>query len=277
MNRIIGQKVSITTHKPQTTRNRILGIKTEASHQMIFVDTPGIHDSSVLLNKRIVDYAINTLKESDVNLFLIEPLPSHTDKLHPGDAAVLEKLKANPSKTLLVINKTDQASNADVLRTIEMFSENQLFQEIIPVSALKERNLDRLLEVVRSYLPESPFYFEDDQITDVSERFLVAEFLREEVFKQLQQELPYCIAAEVETMEETESIINIHAVIYVERDSQKGMVIGRKGERLKQIGQRARLKIEKLLGNKVFLSLHVRVLKKWSQSARYLNQLGFEE
>ncbi len=278
LNKIIGQKISITTPKPQTTRNRILGIKTFDSCQMIFIDTPGIHTSDKLLNQRIVQYATQTLHDVDLKVVLVEPIPPNYEEIHPEDAEVLNLLGEDIAKTILLINKIDQVPKEELLRTIALFDQKVgTFAEIVPISALKGTNTDRLLEILQQYMPESPFYFESDQITDISERFLVAEFVREQVFLRLQQELPYATAVQVDEFKEEPKIIRIYCTICVERDSQKGIVIGKQGKMLKTIGSGARRKIETLLGKKVFLSLQVKVLKKWSSNPRHLNVLGLNE
>lgn len=276
LNKIIGQKISITAPRPQTTRNRILGIKTVDNCQMIFIDTPGIHSSEKLLNQRIVQYALQTLKDSDVNLILVDPIPANKDQLHRNDLEIFKQL-GTLSQTILIINKIDTVNSEAILRSISIFSKVGEFAEIIPVSALKGTNVDLLLNTLNRYIPEGPFYFETDQMTDVSERFLVSEFIREELFRLMKEELPYSIAVQVESFHETAELIKIHCTIHVERDSQKGIVIGKGGKTLKKIGTAARHKIEYLLGNKVFLSLQVNVLKKWSSSARLLDNLGYNK
>ncbi|MGK5091081.1 GTPase Era [Deltaproteobacteria bacterium TL4] len=277
LNHLIGQKISITSHKPQTTRNRILGIKTQDQSQMIFIDTPGIHDSSKLLNQRIVHYAQNTLRDSDLNVVLIEPVPTNHSKLPQGDQQILTLLAEQLDRTLIVINKIDTAAKDSLMHTLDLCSKLGPFAEIVPVSALKDNNLDKLLKLLMAYLPENPFYFEEDQVTDSSERFLAGEFIREELFRRLDQELPYATAVEVESFQETTKCVKIHSLIYVERDSQKGIVIGKNGESLKQIGTNARKKIERLLGKSVYLSIQVKLLKKWSSNPQHLDALGLQE
>lgn len=275
-NLIIGQKISIASHRPQTTRNRILGIRTTVAYQMIFIDTPGIHPSEKLLNQRIVKYAVRTLRESDLNLLLVDPVPLGVNAIHKDDARILHLLDNQLTRTILLINKIDTVSPEVVLRTISIFDRQGPFAEIVPISALKSINVEHLVEMLPSYIPENAFYFEANQITDISERFLIGELVREAVFRVLQQELPYSVAVQVDSFEEGPELIRIHCIIYVERESQKGIVIGKKGTMLKQIGKSARQNMEHLLGNKVFLSLRVRVLKKWSTIPQYLDHLGLE-
>ncbi len=275
LNRLIGCEVSITASKPQTTRNRILGIRTNANIQMVFIDTPGIHSSEKLLNRKMVESALLTLKETDLNLWLVEPIREGEDTLLADDAMILNQFSGALGNTLLAINKTDLASPLQVLKTIDVFSKAASFEEIVPVSALKSHNLEHLLETIEHRLPEHPFYFEPGQVTDSSERFLVSELVREQVFRLLHQELPYATAVQVEQFDYESNCLRIGCTICVERDSQKGILIGRKGAMLKQIGTSARRKIERLLGGRVFLALHVKVLKHWTRKPHHLHSLGF--
>lgn len=275
LNQLIGQKLSIATPKPQTTRNRLIGIHTQGAHQVIYVDTPGIHEGKRALNQRMNHYALSSLKENDLNLWLIEPLASGKQTPSRADLQLLERLRPYLPKSALVINKIDRSRPEDILRTIDCFKQEP-FLEVLPLSALKGENLEPLQQMVSRNLPESPFYFESDQVTDASERFLAAEFVREALFHQLEQELPYSIAVQVEQFQETPQRVEISCLICVERDSQKGIVIGHKGAMLKKIGTEARLKIEHLLGVPVFLALHVKVLKQWTNNAHYLKDLGYE-
>ena len=275
LNKLIGQDLSITTPKPQTTRNRLIGIRTQGASQMVFIDTPGIHESNLPLNRKMIDYAVKTLEETDLNLWLVEPLKPHLKEPHPDDKKILDLVRNSNNKTILVINKMDLADRARVLRTIDVFSQNGSFAEIIPLSALKSTNLESLLEQLEQYLPEHPFFFESDQLTDVSERFLVAELVREQIFRKLQQELPYSTAVQVERFEEDPKCLRIDCLVCVERESQKGILIGKGGTMLKQIGTAAREKIEKLLGQRVFLALHVKVVKQWTRKTHHLQALGY--
>ena len=282
LNKLVGQKVSITTYKAQTTRNRILGIRTENDTQIIFIDTPGIHKTENLLNKKIVSYAENTLGDTDLNLWIVQPYPESSKQnkyfsvLNSEDQHILQMLSKKTSRTLVVLNKIDTISNSDLLKSISNLNKLGEFLEIVPVSALKSNNLDQLIISLKKYLSPHPFYFENHQVTDVSERFLVSEFVREEIFLRLRQEIPYSVAVVVEQFEEHAKCIKIACIICVERNSQKGIIIGKQGEMLKNIGSRARKKIQILLGNKVFLKLHVKVLKGWTQNEIHLKSLGFE-
>jgi GTP-binding protein Era len=281
LNQLVGQKVSITAHKAQTTRNRILGIRTELNTQIVFIDTPGIHRPEKLLNSKIVAYATETLRDTDLNLWIVEPLPaSSLEKrelsfLHREDQEILKLLAGKEKRTVLVLNKIDTIPQEQALVSIEKLAKLADFAEIVPVSALKSTNVEHLVETLKKYLPVHPFYFETHQVTDASERFLASEFVREELFLRLQQEIPYSVAVIVEQFEDDPKCIKIACTICVERDSQKGIIIGKKGEMLKKIGTAARKKIERLLGNKVHLALHVKVLKQWSNNAHHLRSLGF--
>ncbi|SUZ77492.1 uncharacterized protein METZ01_LOCUS30346 [marine metagenome] len=281
LNQLVGQKVSITAHKAQTTRNRILGIRTEQNTQIVFIDTPGIHRPEKLLNRKIVAYATETLRDTDLNLWIVEPLPESSLQkkelsfLHREDQEILKLLSAKAKRTVLVLNKIDTIPQEQALVSIEKLAELANFAEIVPVSALKSTNVEHLIETLKKYLPVHPFYFETHQVTDASERFLASEFVREELFLRLQQEIPYSVAVIVEQFEDDPKCIKIACTICVERDSQKGIIIGKKGEMLKTIGTAARKKIERLLGNKVHLALHVKVLKQWSNNAHHLRSLGF--
>jgi len=281
LNQLVGQKVSITAHKAQTTRNRILGIRTELNTQIVFIDTPGIHRPEKLLNSKIVAYATETLRDTDLNLWIVEPLPaSSLEKrelsfLHREDQEILKLLAGKEKRTVLVLNKIDTIPQEQALVSIEKLAKLADFAEIVPVSALKSTNVEHLVETLKKYLPVHPFYFETHQVTDASERFLASEFVREELFLRLQQEIPYSVAVNVEQFEDDPKCIKIACTICVERDSQKGIIIGKKGEMLKKIGTAARKKIERLLGNKVHLALHVKVLKQWSNNAHHLRSLGF--
>ena len=281
LNQLVGQKISITAHKAQTTRNRILGIRTELNTQIVFVDTPGIHRTEKLLNRKIVAYATETLRNTDLNLWIVEPLPESSLQkkdlsfLHIEDQGILKLLLEKAKRTVIVLNKIDTIPQGQILVCIEKLAGIADFAEIVPISALKSTNLEHLLETLKKYLPVHPFYFETHQVTDASERFLSSEFVREELFLRLKQEIPYSVAVIVEQFEDDPKCIKIACTICVERESQKGIIIGKKGEMLKKIGTAARKKIEHLLGNKVHLALHVKVLKQWSNNAHHLRSLGF--
>ena len=263
LNALIGEKVSIVTPKPQTTRNRILGIKNLANSQLIFVDTPGIHQSKKKLNRALVDTATAALKESDIVVAMVEA----TDP-EPSDAfgTIVRVLRKTKAKTLLAINKIDLVEKHVLLPAIEKHTTSLDFQEVIPLSALTGSGVDLLETRLVDYLPEGPRYFPDTMYTDQPERFIVAEIIREKVFLQLRKEIPYSVSVEVsEFKERKDGMMYIGASIWVERQSQKGILVGKGGGMLKAIGSQARRDIERFLGGKVFLDLWVTVKKNWTQ------------
>lgn len=281
MNRIIGQKISITSHRPQTTRHRILGIHTDEQKQIVFVDTPGIHSVAKKSNRRTINRVINKTAITSIDgvdvVCLMIPASGWTD----ADRHVLTALKGYNTPVVLVINKLDKLKSVnDLLPLIAESSELYPFADIVPISALgrgSNDNVDHLLEVLTAHLPVAPPGFDEDQITDRSFRFLVSELVREQLFRRLGDELPYATAVEVTEFELEEKRALINCDIWVEKDSHKAMVIGKKGEALKQIGTAARLSCERLLERKVFLELFVKVRSGWSDNARDLYSLGYDE
>ncbi len=273
LNRILGDKIVITSDKPQTTRNRIQGIHNLPGSQMVFIDTPGIHRAKSKLNKYMVDVALSSIKEVDVILFLVEADAKPANQ----EGMILELLADADAPVLLVINKIDLVEKEILLERLSAYAALYPFREIVPVSALSGDGVERLVEVVRGYIPEGPPYFPDDILTDLPERFVVAEMIREKVFRLTHDEVPYSVAVVVESFKErADGLVSIAAVINVERESQKGIVIGRKGEMLKRIGMQARREIEELLDTKVFLELFVRVSREWSENTRMLKEFGYE-
>ncbi len=274
LNRILGQKIAIASPKPQTTRNRILGIHNLPGAQVLFLDTPGIHRSRGKLNRYMVDQALSACSGVDLVLFLVEA----DDPPGGGDDFILDVLAKGGVPVALVINKIDLVPKPKLLGLIETFSKKFDFKEIIPVSGLTGEGVDRLLEVVPNYLPEGPSYYPEDMITDLPERFIVAEMIREQVLKQTRDEIPYRVAVVVESFEEKpeKNLIVIQAVICVERDSHKGMVVGKQGAMVRSIGKAARFDIERFLDSRVFLEIFVKVEKNWTESARMLRELGYE-
>lgn len=272
LNHMIGQKISITSHKPQTTRHRILGIKTTDEVQFVFVDTPGIHQGGKHAMSRYLNRAAaSTLNDVDVVVFLIEAV-SFTDE----DAQVLEKLKTVDVPVILAINKVDRLNDKErLLPFIAEVSQKMDFAAVLPVSALKSINLEELEQVIAKHLPENEPFFDEDQITDRSVRFLAAEIIREKLTRILHQELPYNLTVEIEQYKPDNDQTLIHAVIWVERENQKGIVIGNKGERLKEIGKQSRLDIIKLIDHRVHLELWVKVKAGWSDDERALQSLGY--
>jgi len=280
LNRLLGQKLAIVSPKPQTTRSRILGVVTRPGAQVALLDTPGLHAARGGLNARMVQRALQTLSEADVALFLIE---AATPAIDGATRKALEQVKAADKPTLLVINKIDQIPRPQLLPLIDRWRREHSFTEVYPLSALTGENVDGLLDAVARHLPEGPPLFPEDQWTDVPERDLSAELVREQILHQTEQEVPYSAAVVVEEFDESQrevgprGLTRISATVLVERESQKAILIGRGGARLKQIGTRAREQIEKLLGCKVFLALHVKVEKDWTQTSRGLRRAGYLE
>jgi GTP-binding protein Era len=274
MNRILGQKISITSRKPQTTRHRILGIKTDEQSQAIYVDTPGLHLNAKKAMNRFMNKAVtSTFDDVDLILFVIE-----ADQWTDEDEHVLQRLKNVRVPVMLVVNKIDQLEEKGALLPLmQSLAEKMSFVEIVPLSAQNGSNVEELERTVVRYLPEAEAAFPADQITDRSERFLAAEIVREKLMRELGQELPYAVTVEIEQFKEEEGLLRISALIWVERDSQKRIVIGKKGEQLKEIGRQARIDMEKLFDNKVFLQLWVKVKEGWSDNERLLNSLGYRE
>jgi GTP-binding protein Era len=272
MNCLLGEKVSIISDKPQTTRNRIRGILTLPGAQAVFIDTPGIHKPLHRMNELMVQTALRTYGEVDAILLLVEA----TERPGAGDKYIIDTLAAVKTPVLLVINKADLVDKERLLPLISEYSTLYPFAEIIPVSALRA-DLGKLLDAVVQRLPEGPKYFPDDQFTDQPERFIAAELIREKVFELTKEEIPYSSAVVIEQMQEEPDLTRIHAVIFVERDSQKGIIIGKGGAMLKEIGSRARQDMEKLLGVKVFLQLWVKVKKGWREDDRMLKHIGIIE
>ena len=273
LNHIVGQKIAITSPKPQTTRNRILGIQNTDDAQVLYVDTPGIHDARSPLNRYMVDQARAACLDVDVVLWLVEADRSvDTDPMIPR---LLEKTK-NP--VLLVINKIDTIPKDKLLPLIDGYSKICPFASIVPVSALKGDGVEALMGEIPALLPEGPRYYPEDQLTDVPERFIVAEMIREQVLMRTKDEVPYGVAIVVERFQENpvKNMVGISAVINVERDSQKGILVGKGGTMIRHIGQGARKEIERMLGIKVHLELFVRVQKNWTSSGRMLKEFGYE-
>jgi GTP-binding protein Era len=271
LNTILGEKVAIVSPKPQTTRNRIIGVKTLPDAQIIFIDTPGIHKPKHKLGELMVKQAKESVKEVDVILFMVDP-----EEPGSGDKFIIDILKDMGKPVFLLINKVDTVKKPLLLPVIEAYSKLYPFKEIIPISALAGDGIDALIKTIVNYLPEGPKYYPDDILTDQLERFMVSEIIREKIIQQTEDEIPYSVAIEINQWSEREDgVIFIKANIYVEREGQKGIIIGKGGARLKTIGTNARLEIEKLLGTKVFLELWVKIKKDWRQSERILKELGF--
>jgi GTP-binding protein Era len=271
LNTILGEKVAIVSPKPQTTRNKIIGVKTLPDAQIVFIDTPGIHKPKHKLGELMVKQAKESVKEVDVILFMVEP-----EEPGSGDKFIIDILKNMGKPVFLLINKVDTVKKPLVLPVIEAYSKLYPFKEIIPISALAGDGIDVLIKTIVDYLPEGPKYYPDDILTDQLERFMVSEIIREKIIQQTEDEIPYSVAIEINQWSEREDgVVFIQANIYVEREGQKGIIIGKGGARLKTIGTNARLEIEKLLGTKVFLELWVKIKKDWRSSERILKELGF--
>lgn len=275
LNVLIGEKIAITTHKPQTTRNRIMGIKNMENAQLIFLDTPGIHRAKTPLNRFMVSEAMDTFRSADVLLFLVEaPAGVHRD-----DIFIIDSLKNIRLPVILIINKIDLVQKPLLLPLIDEFQKLFSFSSIIPVSALTGDGISIILDEVLKLLPEGPKYFPDDMMTDRTERFIAAEIIREKIILLTHQEIPYATAVVVERFQEVEerNVIIISAVINVAKDSQKGIIIGKNGSMLKEIGKRARIDLEKFFNSKIYLELFVRVKKDWPQDPRMLRELGYTD
>lgn len=273
LNRILGQKISITSRRPQTTRHRILGIKTAAGMQTIYVDTPGLHQGGKrAMNRYMNRAASSTINEVDVVLFVVEGL-----RWSEQDQYVLDKIKSGPVPVILVINKVDKlADKTALLPHLSQLAMQMPFAHMIPVSATSGDNVAVLEEKVSALLPTAAHFYPEDQVTDRSERFLAAELIREKLMSDLGEELPYALTVEIEQFSLQDELLTIGAVIWVERDGQKAIVIGKNGARLKDIGQQARLDMQAIFEHKVFLRLWVRVKEGWSDDARALISLGYE-
>ena len=274
LNFLLGEKIAIISPKPQTTRNRILGIKNLTAGQIVFLDTPGIHRSRTGLNRAMVKVALATLQEVDVVCFLIEADRPDNDE----NDLILEDLERVGKPVILIINKIDLVPRGNLLPIMARYSQLRSFEQIIPVSALKGDGVDILDAELLKILPEGPKFFPEDMITDLPERFLVAEFIREKVIQLTRDEIPHSAAVEVEEFKEREekNLVVIKATIQVERESQKGILIGEKGRMLKEIGRLAREEIEAFLGARVFLELWVKVEKNWRDDPRALRRLGYQ-
>jgi GTP-binding protein Era len=273
LNQLLGQKIAITSEKPQTTRHRILGVAHQPGAQLIFLDTPGIHQASAPLNVRMVDVALKVLGDVDVVVFM-------TDAASPDDVSdqiILQSVKKKSLPVILVINKIDLVNKEALLPLIEHWRDAYPFRAVVPISALQGVQIDMLLSEMVAVLPEGPPYYPEESITDLPERFIAAEMIREKVFRLTSQEIPYGVAVTVESFKKRpdKDLMDVQATIHAERDSQKPIIIGRGGRLLKQIGEQARQDIERLVGCKVFLKLWVRVQKKWTRDEKAIRRFGY--
>jgi len=272
LNQLLGEKIAIVTPKPQTTRNQIKGIKTTANEQIVFLDTPGIHRAHSLMNKRMVETALKTLKEVDMVLWLIDA----REALRREDQDIARTLKESRTLTLVLLNKIDLISKGKLLPLMEQCSLLLPEREIIPISALKGENIDLLLETIIRGLPEGPRYYPEGDVTDQTERFIASEIVREKIFLLTREEIPYATAVTIDefTEKEEKNLIVIKATIYTERESHKPILIGKKGSMLKEVGRQAREELELLLGCKIFLELFVKVHTGWTQDPHTLTEFG---
>lgn len=274
INRAIGQKIAIMSDKPQTTRNKVQGVRTTAESQIIFIDTPGIHKPKHKLGDFMMKVAENTLKEVDLILFVINAEEGYGR----GDEFIIERMKRTKTPVFLIVNKIDRVHPDQLLPLIDEYRGLYPFKEVVPISALEGNNVDTLLEQIEGCLPEGPQFYPADQVTDHPERFIIAELIREKVLHLTREEIPHSIAVVIDLIKRRENgSIYVEATIVVERDSQKGIVIGKRGSLLKEVGKRARKDIEFLLGSQVFLELWVKVQKDWRNKMSQLRDFGFKE
>ncbi|WP_257449889.1 GTPase Era [Archangium lipolyticum] len=289
LNQLTGEKLAIVSPKPQTTRNRILGVVTRPEGQVAFLDTPGIHQAKGELNRYMVDVALQAADEVDLVLFVVEPTGSDKPEVSPGNRFILERLQKAGKPTFLVINKIDTVPKPVLLPLIDLYRNEFPFAEVVPISAKEDDGVENLFQAVLQHLPEGEPLFPEDVLTDQAEKTLVAEYIREQVLRHCRQEIPYSTAVLVDFFDESErepppgtppgklaGLIRIAASIYVERDSQKAIIIGKQGQMLKTIGTDARKSIQRLLGAHVYLSLRVRVEPRWSERPEGLKKLGYE-
>ena len=273
LNTIVGEKVAITSDKAQTTRNNIQGIYNEDGYQMIFVDTPGIHKPKHKLGKYMNKQSYDSTIDVDVILFLVDI----TEEIGKGDKYIIDILKKSDKPVILVINKIDRLPKDIILTKINEYKDLLDFDEIVPVSAMKGDNVDRLIEVLKNYLTDNIKYFDDDMITNVSNQFIIGEMVREKILELTNEEVPHSVSTSVERMTEEDGIIHIMCDIIVDRDSLKKIIIGKGGSMVKEIGQKARVDIEKLLGKKVYLELYVKTVPKWREKDKFLNDTIFKD
>ena len=273
LNRLLGEKISITSKKPQTTRNRILGVVDRPAAQMVFLDTPGVHRASKALNVRIVEVALAALADVDLILVMVDAAAPNTDAEH----YLVQKLSAQKAPAILALNKIDLIAKPKLLAQIDAWSRRVAFKAVVPIAAKTGTQVTQLLDAMQTALPQGPPLYPPDSLTDMPERFIAAEMIREKAFRLTGEEIPYSVAVTIDDFKEEKGgkLIRIHASIHVERDSQKGMVIGKGGRKLKEIGQAARQEIERMVGTKVFLKLFVRVQKNWSKDTKALRRFGY--
>ena len=275
MNNVVGEKIAIMSDKPQTTRNTIQAVYTDEEAQVVFLDTPGIHKPKNKLGEFMVKSATDAFKNVDLVLFVVD----ESKKIGPGDRKIIDDLKNIKTPVVLVLNKIDQLNEEELFDLMKMYNAEGVFEQIVPISALKGRNINELLKVIKSHLEEGPQYFPDYMITDQPERVLVSELIREKVLHYIHDEVPHGVAVEIERMKsrKDKEIVDISAVIYCERDSHKGIIIGKNGRKLKCIGKSARADIELLLGSQANLQLWVKVKENWRNLQNYVSNFGYTE
>ncbi len=271
LNQVLGQKISITSKKPQTTRDRILGIINRPASQIILVDTPGVHNSKTLLNKRIVAQAMLAMEDVDVILFMVDA----SSRNYSAEKLILSQLKKTSKPIILAMNKIDLVKKDQIYKLVEEFKHVHHFKAIVPISAKNNIQVKNIIEEIEGSLLKGPRLFPEDTFTDVSEKFMVKEIIREKVFRLTGMEIPYSSAVTVDAFDVEKKLIVIHASIHVIRDSQKGIIIGKKGSMLSQIGTKARKDIEQMTGQKVLLKLFVKVTKNWTDNRRHLDEFGY--
>jgi GTP-binding protein Era len=273
LNRMLGEKISITSKKPQTTRNRILGVLHRPDAQMVFFDTPGVFHAKDMLNTRIVDVAFSAVADADLILVVIDVAQPDID----AERLLVKRLQDQNNPVVLALNKIDLVEKSGLLESIDKWADTYQFQDVVPISAKNGIQINELILAMASVLPQGPPYFPEDTLTDASERFLAAEMIREQVFRLTGEEIPYATAVTVDAFKEKSrgNLVKIEATIHLERDSQKGIVIGKSGSKLKQIGVRSREQIEHMLGTKVYLKLFVRVQKNWRKDTKAIQRFGY--
>ena len=273
LNAIIGRKIAITSDKPQTTRNIIQGIYTDDDSQMIFIDTPGIHKPKNRLGKILNKEAYISMDDVDIILFLVDI----TENLGKGDKFIIDLFKNTSKPVILVINKIDRLPKSEILHKIEEYKNLYDFDEIVPVSAIKGDNIDRLISILKGKLTDNIKYYEDDVVTNVSNSFMISEIIREKILELTHEEVPHSVNVVTEDISYDKNVVNIKAMIVIDRENLKRIIIGKQGTMIKEIGRRARIEIEELLGKKVYLELFVKVIEKWRDREKYLNEIGYKD
>lgn len=273
LNAIMGRKIAITSDKPQTTRNIIQGIYTDDDSQMIFIDTPGIHKPKNRLGKILNKEAYISMDDVDIILFLVDI----TENLGKGDKFIIDLFKNTSKPVILVINKIDRLPKSEILHKIEEYKDLYDFDEIVPVSAVKGDNIDRLISVLKGKLTDNIKYYEDDVVTNVSNSFMISEIIREKILELTHEEVPHSVNVVTEDISYDKNVVNIKAMIVIDRENLKRIIIGKQGTMIKEIGRRARMEIEELLGKKVYLELFVKVIEKWRDREKYLNEIGYKD